>query len=256
MRLDGADGDVLAVLGLVAAPEGRAAVEVVELALVDPFADGGEAEAGKREVGRALGHGDVDDLALAGALRFQEGGEQSGKQEHGAAAHVADDVQRRHRVRARADGVQDAGERDVVDVVAGGLGERAGLAPAGHAAVDEARVAIEADVGAEAEALHDAGAHRVDEGVRLLDQAQDSRDALGMLEVDGDGGAAAAAHVGLGAGELEAETGGARAIDADDVGAHVGEQRGAQRAGADAGDLHDLDAGQGAALRAGRAHAA
>ena len=46
-----------------------------------------------------------------------------------------------------------AGERDVVDVVAGGLRHRTVLAPAGHAAVDELRVAGETHVGAETEPL-------------------------------------------------------------------------------------------------------
>ena len=34
------------------------------------------------------------------------------------------------------------------------------------------------------------------------------------------------------------------AVDADDLGAHVGEQHGAERAGADAGDLDDAVPGQ------------
>ena len=43
-----------------------------------------------------------------------------------------------------ADGVQRAGQRDVVDVVAGGLGQRAVLAEAGHAAEDQAWVGLQA----------------------------------------------------------------------------------------------------------------
>jgi hypothetical protein len=50
-----------------------------------------------------------------------------------------------------------AGERDVVDIVSGGLRERTVLPPAGDPPVDEARVARAADVGAKPEALHDAG---------------------------------------------------------------------------------------------------
>ena len=57
------------------------------------------------------------------------------------------------------------------------VGERPVLAPAGHAAVDEARVAREADVGAEAEPLHHAGAETLDEHVGALDQAQGGLDA-------------------------------------------------------------------------------
>ena len=109
----------------VAAPEGGAAVEGGWLRPLHPLANRGEAEAGEREIGGTLRHGDVDDLALdRRRCASSSVGQQTGEQEHGAAAHVADHIERRNRMRARADGVQDAGERDVVDVVAGGLGER------------------------------------------------------------------------------------------------------------------------------------
>ena len=65
-----------------------------------------------------------------------------------------------------------AGERDVVDVVAGRVRERPVLAPAGHAAVHEPRVAGEARVGADAEPLGHAGPEALDQRVGLLDQAQ------------------------------------------------------------------------------------
>ena len=74
------------------------------------------------------------------------------------------------RLARAADRLERAGQRDVVDVVAGGVGVRAVLAPAGHAAVDEPRVAGEADVGAEAEALGHAGPEALDERVGLLDE--------------------------------------------------------------------------------------
>ena len=87
-------------------------------------------------------------------------------EQHAAAAEVADQVERRHRrLAGAADRVQHAGERDVVDVVAGALGERTVLAPAGHAAVDEARVARVHGVGPEAEALHHAGPEALDQRV-------------------------------------------------------------------------------------------
>ena len=72
-----------------------------------------------------------------------------------------------------------AGERDVVDVVAGRVRERPVLAPAGHAAVHEPRVAGEADVGPEAEALGDAGPEALDQRVGRLDEPQHRLDAFG-----------------------------------------------------------------------------
>ena len=71
-----------------------------------------------------------------------------------AAAEVADEVERRHGGSpARPMSCRAPVERDVVDVVAGRLRQRPVLAPAGHPAVDEPRVAGEAPVGAEAEPL-------------------------------------------------------------------------------------------------------
>ena len=79
-----------------------------------------------------------------------------------------------------------AGERDVVDVVAGRVRERAVLAPAGHPPVDQPRVAGEALVGTEPEPLGDAGPEALDERVGLLDQPQHALDAVGVLQVDAD----------------------------------------------------------------------
>ena len=69
-------------------------------------------------------------------------------QQHAAAAHVADEVQRGQRALAgAAEVVQRAGHRDVVDVVAGVVRQRTVLAPARHAAVDQPRVAGQASSG-------------------------------------------------------------------------------------------------------------
>ena len=84
-----------------------------------------------------------------------------------------------------------AGERDVVDVVARGLRHRTVLAPPGHAPVDELRVAGEAHVGAEAEALGHAGPEALEQRVGALDELQHELDALGVLQVDADRAAAA-----------------------------------------------------------------
>ena len=68
---------------------------------------------------------------------------------------------------------QHARERQVVDVVADVAGERTVLAPPGHARVDEPLVAGAARVGADAEALGDAGTEPFEQHVGLLAQPQD-----------------------------------------------------------------------------------
>ena len=62
-----------------------------------------------------------------------------------------------------AQAVQGAGDADVVEVVAGRLGQRPGLSPAGHPAVDQPRVAGPAVLGAEPETLGGAGAQALDQ---------------------------------------------------------------------------------------------
>ena len=115
------------------------------------------------------------------------------------------------------------------------------LAPAGHAAVDEPRVAGEAHVGTDAEPLGDAGPEPLDQRVGPLDQAQHGLDALGVLEVDADRAPAPVEDVGRRRRRVAARHV-AGAVDADDVGAHVGEHHGAERAGTDPGELDDPDA--------------
>ena len=128
-------------------------------------------------------------------------------------------------------------ERDVVDVVARGVGHRTVLPPAGHAAVDETRVAGEALVGAEAEALGDAGAEALDQRVRRLHEPQHGLHAVGVLQVDPDRSAVAVEH--RHAARVEARSDRLRAVDAHDVRAHVGEQHRRERSGADPDELDD-----------------
>ena len=84
---------------------------------------------------------------------------------------------------ARPIACERAGERDVVEIVTGGLRERTVLAPARHAPEHEPRIAREADVGTEAESLHHAGPEALDQRVGLLDEAQHHLDAGGTLEI-------------------------------------------------------------------------
>ena len=72
----------------------------------------------------------------------------------------------------RPDGVQGAGQAEVVDVVPGPLGQRPLLAPAGHPRVDQPRVAGQHLVGTEAEPLQDAGPQTLDQHVGVVEQAE------------------------------------------------------------------------------------
>jgi hypothetical protein len=87
--------------------------------------------------------------------------------------------------------------------------------------------------------------------VGLLDEPQHDLGTVGVLEVDGDRAPAAVEQLGgvVGAGADEAAA--PDAVDAQDVGAEVGEQHRAEGPRADAADLDDADPGERAAHAAG-----
>ena len=160
------------------------------------------------------------------------------RQQHPAAGEVAQHVDRRRWLLAGAtQRLERAGERDVVDVVPGGVRHRPVLAPAGQAAVHEPRVAGGALVGADAEALGDARPEHFEEHVGLLDQPQQRLDALRQLEVDRHRLLAPVHGRGRGPGAVDRPRG-IDPVDPQHLGAHVGEQHPAERPRAQAHHLH------------------
>ena len=96
---------------------------------------------------------------------LEDRAEEPDREQHPATAVVAEEIERRNGSVLGADGVERAGEREVVDVVPRHLRVRAVLTPARHARVDEPRVAREQVVGSDAEAFRGAGTVDVDERV-------------------------------------------------------------------------------------------
>ena len=140
LRLDRADGHVLAVGALVDVVEVRAACRAgwcparpsqTPMAM-SPWMKV-MSTAAPSTMAASTTWPSPERLASTSAADDAEG------QQHAAAAEVADQVERRRwgASPARPIGCEGAGEGDVVDVVAGRLGVGAVLAPAGHAAVDE-----------------------------------------------------------------------------------------------------------------------
>src|SRR5439155_8310159 len=144
------------------------------------------------------------------------------------------------------DRVQDAGDGQVGEVVAGGTGERAVLAPAGHPAVDEGRVGGVDLGGADAEAFGDAGAEALDQDLGPGRQAQHQIRGAGRLEVDGDRVPAAPEHVvpGVAAGLGRGQGAGVGTLQPEYVGAEVGEQHPGEGRRPDARQLDDPDTRQ------------
>ena len=80
--------------------------------------------------------------------------------------------------------MQRAGQRDVVDVVAGSVRQRTFLSPSRHASVNQAGIARETVVGAQAEPLGYAGPEAFDQCVGFLDQPQHGLNRFGPFEIE------------------------------------------------------------------------
>jgi hypothetical protein len=128
----------------------------------------------------------------------------------------------------------------VVDVVTDLIRPRAVLAPARHARVDQPPVALQAGVGAQTEPLGDAWPEALDQDVGLLQEPEDELRRSGVLEVGWQGRAALGQQVR--SGHAHHRTVGA--VDADDVGAELGQQHAGIGRRPDTGQLDDADARQ------------
>jgi hypothetical protein len=193
----------------------------------------------KRAVSRALpSHRRVDHPAAAGERAFLQRREHAHRKKHGAAPVVAYEVQRWHGWLVRAAyGVQCAAQRDVVEVVAGGLRQAPRLPPTGHAPVDEPRIAFQAHVGAQAQAFHHAGPEAFDEDVARHGQPEGGLGAGRRTQVQRHAPAAAGRHIR----GTASRTG---AHDLDHLGAEVGRHHAAKGHRPDAAGAEDPDAGE------------
>jgi hypothetical protein len=126
--------------------------------------------------------------------------------------------------------------------VSGALGQRAVLPPAGHPGVHQPRVARPAGVRPDPESLGDAGSVALQQHVGPLDQAQHGLDAGRVLQVGRDPAPTAQHRVrSIRGTQLEAA---GRPVDANHLGAEVGQHHGRVRRGAEPGQLHHPQARQ------------
>jgi hypothetical protein len=201
-RLDRRDGDELAIKGLVGVVEMGRTGQQAGAGRVVEHAHGLETAKHRHHRGRAVEHRGVHDLSLPRPFALQQSADHAERKQQPAAAEVADQVQRRHRLASlHADAVQRAGKGDVVQVVSRGARQRALLAPAGHAAVDQPGIALHAGRWAEAEPLRDARAECLEQRVGAFRELQQSLDAGVLPEIERDGLAAAGERIGQGAAE-------------------------------------------------------
>jgi len=144
----------------------------------------------------AFDHRGIDDLTRAAALHVEKRRHDAEREQHAAAAIIADEVERRHRRFARAaDSRQHARQRDVVQIVPGALRERPRLSPTGHASVDELRIARERGVWAEAETLHRARTESFDDDIRLRHQFERGIGRFALFQIERDRAPAAPCQI-------------------------------------------------------------
>jgi hypothetical protein len=238
LRLDRADRNEIAASAFIDAVEMRATVEKIPLAAFGPAADCRHVEEHRHQRGRAVDHRGVHHLALAGLRGFKQRGEHADHEIECTAAEIADQVEWRHRLFRRADRGERTSQRDIVDVVAGGLRQRAFLAPAGHAPIDQFRVAREHDLRAKPESLHHAGPETFDQGVGASEQVEHLRNGLLVLQIEFD-------HLAAASRDRFQILFRADAIQRHDFRTHIGEHHAGEGARADAGKFDNADAGQG-----------
>src|SRR6185295_17779566 len=238
------DRNVETVAGFIDTVERRAAIEEIAATFHLPRTGCGESVENRHQRSCAFHHGRIDDLPFARSIALEKRGEDAECKIKRATAIVADQVERRQRCTVfRADRVQSAGERNVVEVVARSLRKRTVLAKSGHASVHEPTVAFEADIRPQAEPLGNPGTKTFDQHVCFLDETQHHAERLRALQIQCNRTTVARADVELGC-HANAESARFKAIDAHDIRTKVGKQHRAHRAGADAGEFDDTQAGQ------------
>lgn len=126
----------------------------------------------------------------------------------------------------------------------GGQRERPGLPPSGDPAVDQARIARQARLGAQSQALGHPWPTSFDERIGGVDEGQHLFDARGCLQVDRQALAIAQHQVVLRR-PAHAELDGFGPLDAKDGRAEIGKQHRRHRAGPDTGKFDDFHAMQG-----------
>ena len=180
-------------------------------------------------------------MSCAGFLRLDIGRQRAHRHVQRTATEITDQIERRNRTAClAANGVQRAGQCNVVDVVTWRAGNRAVLPPASHAAIDDLLVAGEDGIGPQTEAFHDAWPKALDQHVGLPAQLQCRVHAARRLQVQGNILAAAQQGVKARFQRLFVDVG--RTIDAQHIRAHIGQQHAAERPGPDACELDDLHA--------------
>mgnify|MGYP003345831851 CR=1 FL=1 len=187
----------------------------------------------------------IDDLAATARPCFDDRGQHTEREECTTAGEVAEQIQRCDRAtRRRTDRSEYTGQRDVVEIVTRRGCQRALPTPTGHTTIGEPRVECVTVGGTEAESLHHTGTKTFDERIAARDELPRDVECCVFFEVECDAAATAAEHP---MPRVEAPC--VVTIDADDVGAEIGEQHAGVRGRTDTGELNHANGGERAVGR-------
>ena len=175
---------MLAISRFIDVVPGRATIKGVDAALIEPLSATQTAVHHRHEARRAFAHRRIDDLPPPGGARFVKCAGDAECQIDGAAAKIANQIERwRWPLALATDRMQGTRQSNVIEIVASGLGQRPVLPPAGDTAVDEAWIACQANIGAQPEALHHARTESLNQRVGFFDQGENQLDRFRLLEV-------------------------------------------------------------------------
>jgi hypothetical protein len=192
----------------------------------------------------AVGHGNVEVLALAGALPVEQGHDDA----QGAVHATADQVRHRDAGNGRraplfAHQVQQARTAQVIDIVAGGVAHGAGLAVSGDGAVNDRGVHPAHGGVIHTQPFHHSRPESFHHHVRIPDQPEEDVAPGRRLQVQGH-----VVFVAIDGKYVFAPVPMARVLHGDDTCPVVGQDHGAVRARQQPGEVDDLNSGKGANL--------
>src|SRR5580704_2221662 len=236
LRLERANGDI---------PSVGAGVDVVERRVVERArrVEHSDGAGGKRDAAEARSDIDdrtIDHATVAAAPGGKDGGDYAEGEAEGAASIAKDRWRGDRRLSVTGGERQDSAERKIVEVVAHDLRERTVLPPAGHAAIDQSRIALGAFRGTEPKTLHNAWPIALDQHVGRLYQRQRFLELFGALQIESDNPLSAPQGT-FGQWPVRiAERGLVGTYDRDNLGAEIGEHAAGERTWADPLELDHL----------------
>ena len=247
IHLRAREHDVLPVRRLVKLIESRAAMEALHGQIGRPVIVQYAAQDVRRPRHEGVDHGDVDVVALAALLAFEQGHQDRDQRGRTQRDIGHGQCRQGRRAPAVAPKTQHAGKCLCAHIVRGPLRKRARLPERGQRAIDDARRPRPDCCVPQPEAAHDAGAERIDDHVALFRELQEDLLALVALEVERHRKLAALGIAEIGGKALYRRPEPARglalqAFDLDHLRAVIGHREAHPRAGKKAGQVEHADA--------------